>query len=127
MGKSVRKGRGDKEFTELQRLKHENQKLRRENGRLQKVLGRIDVDRFNNLKELVNLHAKEAKAEEDEKSLERLKKKWTCYECGKGYLRLVIFPKWDGDYYYRKCSNVYCGHRTKAQRYSDKVEGIKEE
>lgn len=126
MGKGSRNNRGHKEFSEIQRLKHEIQKLKRENSRLQKILDRVDIERFNSLKELVSIQAKEARAEENVKSLEKLKQKWICFECGVGYLRLKIFPKWDGDYYYRACSNEECSHKTTAQKYTDNVEGILE-
>lgn len=126
MGKGSRNNRSHKELSEIQRLKHEIQKLKRENSRLQKVLERVDIERFNNLKELVQIQSREARAEENAKSLEKLKEKWTCFECGGGYLRLKIFPKWDGDYYYRACSNEECGHKTKPQKYSENVEGVEE-
>lgn len=126
VGKGNRNNRGHKEFSEIQRLKHEIQKLKRENSRLQKVLDRIDIERFNSLKELVSIQAKESKAEESTRSLDKLKEKWACFECGAGYLRLKIFPKWDGDYYYRCCSNEECGHKTKAQKYSESIEGVTE-
>lgn len=124
MGKGSRNNRGHKEASEIQRLKHENQKLRRENSRLHKMLDRIDIDRIAQLRELVAQQSKEAKAEESKKSLEKLKQKWTCFECGRGYLKLLIYPRYDGDYYYRKCSNEECGHKTKAQIYKEGVEGV---
>ena len=126
MGKGSRGNRGHKEFSEIQKLRHEIQKLKRENSRLQKVLDRVDVERYNSLKELVSIQSKEARAEENIKSLEKLKEKWICFECGSGHLRLKIFPKWDGDYYYRACSNEECGNKTKSKKYTDNVEGVSE-
>ena len=113
-----------KEFDELQRLKYENKKLKKQISQLRKQLAKIDVDRYQNLKELVEAQQKEDKELEEKIKREKLKEKWKCYECKEGYLRLMIFHRPDGDFYYRRCTR--CGHKTKLQRYNKDVDGILE-
>jgi len=98
----------------LQRLKSENKRLKRIVSNLQKQLSRIDLDRYENLKELVDKQYRE-----DMKQSE--KDKWKCYHCPTGQLKILIINRHDGTKYLRKCSN--CSHRTKIQDYT---KGIKE-
>lgn len=56
-----------------------------------------------------------------EKSKEDLKKKWQCFSCGEGYLRLIIINRPDGRHYFRSCN--CCDKRTKIKRYTEDVEG----
>jgi ribosomal protein S20 len=51
---------------------------------------------------------------------EDLKRKWACYKCNEGVLRLMIIP---GNRYFRKCS--ICDNRTEAKEYTEEVEGIR--
>lgn len=112
----------DKEFDQLQRLKHENQKLKRENAKLRKHLQRMDVDRYNQLQE----YAQAEQSEENQKRLEKeIEKSWGCYQCGNGVLILKIINRRDGTFYYRSCNS--CANRTKLQKYTDKVTGVKNE
>lgn len=113
MGKNTR---GHKEFDQLQRFKSENRKLKRELSSLKKQLSRMDSEKYKDLRE-------DIKEQEEEQKLEkRLKSQWQCWECGKDHLRLRTFERRDGTFYYRVCNN--CGHRTKMQKYHDKVIGI---
>lgn len=96
--------RGEKEYDELQQLKHENKKLKRQNARLRKLLDRVDLGRYEEVKE-------EETVERDEA--------WRCFDCGKGTLRLKTFELRDGMRYYRECD--VCEKRTKVQRYTKEV------
>jgi hypothetical protein len=124
MGRSRIK-RGSKEFDLLDRLKHENRKLKRANDALHKQLSRVDLQKFNNLSNLVDKQRREADAQESISKKEALKKKWLCHQCERDFLKLFI---WDhpvkGLVYYRQCS---CGHKTRMKPYTDAVEGIKAE
>jgi len=125
MGRSTR--RGDKEYDDLQKVRHENKKLKRENQALRKQLQRIDFRRFENLSQLVDKQHKESLAETKNKKLELAKKHWLCHKCGKDYLRLVI---WDhpvkGPCYYRKCGYPSCQQRTEMKAVTNSIEGITE-
>lgn len=61
----------DKEYDLLQRLKHENEKLKKQNKRLKKQLQRIDIDRYENLKDIIYKHYQE----DAEEQLKKEKKK----------------------------------------------------
>jgi rubrerythrin len=114
----------DKEFDLLQKLKAENKKLKRENSRLKKELSKIDLDRYNNLKELVEVQRKEDKIIHEEEKKQILKERWECFKCGEDALRLMIFNRLDGVFYYRRCPT--CGHRTKMKKYKEGIEGFRE-
>lgn len=116
MAKS-RTTRGEKEYDLLDRLKHENRKLKRENASLKKALSRIDIERFENLKELVDQQRQEEKNKEKKKESQN---KWNCYQCGKGHMQLHIFNRRDGVFYYRSCT--LCEHRTRMKKYHKDVE-----
>ena len=110
----------DIELDQLQKLKEENKKLKKQIGSLRKQLSRIDLDRYENLKELID---KQRHEDEASAKTSKLLKKWKCYECGNGILKLLIFNRRDGTFYYRRCSN--CDHRTRLQKYHKDVEGVK--
>lgn len=121
MGKSKR---SDKEFSREQKLIQENQKLKRQIGTLRKQLARLDLDRYSQVREIIEDHYQEDRAEEGQNIMERLKKEWACHEGGcTGYLEIILYNKINSTWYYRKCSN--CPHRTKSQKYDDSVKGIK--
>lgn len=124
MGKG--KGRrpvGDGELKVNRRLKLENDKLKKQISSLRKQLSRIDIDRYSNLKDIIEAQDEEDDNFDSKTALEDLKAKWECHECHEDYLKLIIVPRLDGTFYFRKCS---CGHRTKLKKYNDNVEGIKE-
>lgn len=102
----------DGEAELLQRLKHENQKLKREKQALRKQLDRLDVDRFNNLKELLDSHDRADREEVD-------KNNWECWTCRQGILRLAVIERRDKVIYNRVCD--HCGHKTKFKDFNDKV------
>lgn len=122
MGKNTR---GQKEYSREQELKYENAKLRREISSLRRQIARLDIDRYVDLREMVE---KQINIEENEARLEaqakKMQKAYPCFSCNNGHLEILKYPKADGIWYYRECSNSSCMKRTKSQRYSDKVEGI---
>jgi hypothetical protein len=121
MGRSHKGSRGDSELTDVRRLRLENQKLKRQMSKLRKQLSRIDIDRYTNLKEMLEAQAAEDEGFDAKLELEQLKEKWICHECKNDYLRIIIVPRADGLFYIRKCP---CGHRTKMKKYTDEVDGL---
>jgi ssDNA-binding Zn-finger/Zn-ribbon topoisomerase 1 len=113
----------DKEFDLLDKLKHENAKLKKQVSSLRKQIQRIDLDRYENLKDLIYKHYNEDLGERIAEEKEKLKKKWECKQCGTGFLKIYLLNRLDGMFYYRKCTE--CSHRTKPKPYTNKVEGIK--
>ena len=114
---------GDKELDQIQKLKYENQKLKKENARLRKLIDRGQADQ-ELLHELIQKQNDEVELENKEKVL---KNRWRCFECHEGVLKIHILKRLDGVFYWRQCSNPDCGHKTKLQRYTKDVEGIKHE
>lgn len=117
----------DSDWSDDKKLKEENKKLKRTVQSLRKQLSRIDVDRYQQLQELVDTQVKEDKQFHDEprreSKREEAKEKWRCFECGEGFLRLLVLNRPDGVFYIRKCSD--CRHKTRVKRYSSDVQGIK--
>lgn len=122
MGKRHRTSRNDTEFSEVQRLRYENDKLKKQISKLRKQLSRIDIDRYTNLKEMIEAQAAEDESFDGTMYLEELKHKWMCHECKEDYLRIIIVPRADGLFYIRKCAS--CNHRTKLKKYTEDVDGI---
>lgn len=77
---------------------------------------RRENDRYRNLRGLV------ARQTQEEQEPKKAKRDWTCWECGKGILKMILFPKRDGHYYFRRCTTIGCGHRTKMQKHNEEVE-----
>lgn len=122
MGRSHKGSRSDAELTEVRRLRLENQKLKKQMGKLRKQLSRIDIDRYSNLKDMLEAQAAEDGDFDVKVELEDLKEKWLCHSCKEDYLRVIIVPRADGLFYIRKCAS--CSHRTKLKKYTDEVDGI---
>lgn len=112
--------------TKEQELIHENQQLKRTISSLRKRLARIDLDRYDTIKEMIQEHYKEEKADQGKEILENLKKTWACKKCEEGYLEIFLYNRGDSTYYYRICSNAPdCLNRTKSQPYIEtNVKGI---
>jgi hypothetical protein len=106
---------------QLQKLKYENQKLKKENSRLRKLLQRGQYDQ-ELLQELIQKQNEEVELEKQEKLLEN---KWRCHKCNEGVMKIHIIKRLDGVFYWRICSNNNCDNKTKLQRYSENVEGIR--
>jgi aspartyl/asparaginyl-tRNA synthetase len=122
MGKNNKSGKSDTELTTIRRLKLENQKLKKQMSKLRKQLSRIDIDRYSNLKDIIEAQAIEDDGFDAQVDLEALKEKWMCHECKQDYLRVIMVPRADGLFYIRKCAS--CKHRTKLKKYTDDVNGI---
>lgn len=70
------------------------------------------------------LNLKEIK--ENKKNLfEELQRKWKCFQCNEGVLRLIIVPGGESNRYFRRCS--ICEYRTPVKVYTESVEGLKNE
>lgn len=120
MGKTRR---GSVEISREQKLTHENKRLKREVSSLRKQLARLDLDRFTNVKELIEESYTAGQESAGKEVIETLKKTWACEECKEGYLEIILYNKLQDTWYYRKCT--CCPHRTKAQKYDpNQVKGI---
>jgi hypothetical protein len=118
-----RNTRGDKEYSRLQEVLHENRKLKKEISSLRKQLGRLDLDRHSYVREIVDEHLTKQDQEISTKQmLNSLKNEWACRECGNGYLEIYLYTRRDGTFYVRQCNN--CAHRTRSQRHTPEVRGI---
>ena len=51
-----------------------------------------------------------------------IEKKWCCFECEDGIMRMVLIGRAGEPYYFRKCDQ--CGHKTKMKRHTEGVEGV---
>ena len=118
MGKSKR---ADGEISREQRLVKENQGLKRENARLRKLLARVDLDRYGQVREIIEEHYSERK-DEGQEILDKMKEEWRCRKCEAGYLEIFLFNKINSTYYYRKCNS--CPNRTKSKKHTPDVKGI---
>lgn len=114
-----------KEEDLLQKLKRENDRLKKSISSLRKQLSRVDLDRYENLKDLLYKQADEELNERIVEAKKKLKKKWECFICRIGFMKIHTVSRRDGLRYYRKCTN--CDNRTKMKQYNDKVEGLKDE
>lgn len=112
------KGYSGKDAELLQRLKHENKMLKRQISRLRKQLERVDLEQYQNLREIEEKNKKE----EREFTLKTLEEQWKCYTCGDGVMRLKLWNRRDGLKYQRICDS--CGNRTKVKPYKDGVKGV---
>lgn len=126
MGKSKR---GDREYSKEQKLIHENRILKRHVASLRKELARVDLDRYKNLKSTIDEHYQEDSAhfETGQEMLDKVKQQWKCHEPGcEGYLEIFTYNKVGDTWYYRICSSApQCKNRTKAQKYTLDVKGLK--
>lgn len=113
---SSRRRYNDSELDQLQKYKIENRKLKQQISQLRKQISRIDVDRFQNLKDL--LDAQDRREAEDAAKSRGMEsdKRWECWTCRTGILRVHVIEKPTGSIYNRVCDNEHCGHRTKFQK-----------
>jgi len=93
---------------------------------IRKQLKRIDLDRYHDLRDLVEKQYREdEEITNDTNNEKKLKEAWRCHRCIEGYLKILLIPRLDGIYYLRKCSSDECKNRTKMKRYDKaKVTGI---
>jgi hypothetical protein len=121
MGKSRTDRNGQ---TREQRLIKENQSLKKQIQTLRKRLARIELSRYENVKEAIEDHERKSGLPTTQDLLEALKREWACKQDGcSGYLEVTLLNKIDTVYYYRKCN--CCDNRTTSQKYDSKlVRGI---
>lgn len=110
-----------KDLNDLQRLKEENKLLKKQIKALRNSIKRAEssVKSHKNLEELVK---KQKKEDESFASSEGIKAKWICHECSRGYLKLTIINRHDGQFYYRRCTDMQCKKRTRLKSYHSNVE-----
>jgi cell division septum initiation protein DivIVA len=120
LGKSRR---GNKEFTREQRLIKENRQLKQQVSQLRKQLARLDLDRYETVREMIEERRQEDRVESAQDLLDSLKQKWACKEPGcQGYLEITVYSKLGQPWYFRKCTE--CPNRTVAKKYTPEVKGI---
>lgn len=113
MGRSKR---SEGELDQLDKLKHENKKLKRQVQQLRKVIDRVDLDRYENLKDILEEHEHEEKMALVATPTDPA---WKCYDCEAGILRLKVIDKPSGAIYNRVCDG--CKKRTKFQKWTKDV------
>lgn len=111
----------DADWSNDRKLKEENKKLKKQISTLRKQLSRIDVDRYQNLQELVEAQEREDKEFHATVKKQDAKTRWKCFSCEEDYLRIIVLNRLDGVFYFRRCPS--CSKKTKVQRYHDGVEG----
>ena len=117
MGKSRTDRNG---LTREQRLLKENQGLKRTIQSLRKQLAKLDLDRYDQVCDIIEEHSSNNEGQE---ILSKLKDEWKCRECEMGYLEIILYSKINTLWYHRKCN--CCPNRTKSQKYDPKsVQGI---
>lgn len=115
--------RTDKEYSRVQKLTYENSKLKKQVSTLRKQLSRIDLDRYESVRKIVEDHFSEEDQDFSEQLLDNIKKDWKCRHCEEGTLEIIQYNKIDTTWYYRKCDQ--CPHRTRGKIYNkDTVKGI---
>jgi hypothetical protein len=114
--------RGEKEYSREQKLIHENKRLKRQVDSLRKQLARLDLDRYSQVRDVLEAHYAEDNEQNSADLLDRLKHEWACRECGKGNLEIILYTKASEPWYFRRCN--LCEHRTKSQQYHPSVKGI---
>lgn len=112
----------DKETSLEQRLKKENEKLKRQISKLRKVIDKLDIDRYNDLKELIASQEYENAIDQGMENNKAKEKAWKCFDCQEGVLRIKRFENRTGMRYYRKCD--MCRNRTKAKQWTKDVDGV---
>lgn len=85
-------------------------------------MSRIDIDRYSHLKDIIEAHDEQDQAFDKEYELKKLRDKWICHDCARDILRIIIVPRADGIFYFRRCQN--CSHKTRLKKYTENVEGI---
>lgn len=115
----------------IHHLEKENKKLKSELRTYERVFNKNitflkERTRGLSLEDLIaganaELSLQEIKEEKVHK-FEDIQKKWECYQCNEGVLKLIIIPRGDGNSYFRQCSNPKCKHRTDLKEYTEDVD-----
>lgn len=139
MGKGNRNYDNEEKSGEIARLKKRIHHLEKENTKLKSELRTYEKAFHKNivfLKEKTNdvsledlirganaeLALKDIK-KEVVNNFEDLKKKWQCFQCQEGVLKMIVIPNGlGGSRYFRRCSNPKCAHRTDVKEYTEEVD-----
>lgn len=113
-------------YTREQKLLNENKRLKQELSQLRKRLAKIDLDRYDTIKDMIQEHYTAEKEEQGKEILENMKQMWKCHKCEVGYLQIYTYTRSNNLWYYRICSEAPdCLNRTLPQIYDPKqVKGI---
>jgi hypothetical protein len=58
-----------------------------------------------------------------QETYQEFKQKWKCFQCdGTGVMKITVINRQDGKFYFRKCNNPKCPHRTELKQFTDDVE-----
>lgn len=109
----------DGEYSKDQRLRHEIKRLKRQNDQLRKQLARVDLERYQNVKDILEKHDQEERDQALQEQETNLKKIWECWECKQGVLQYIPVMRRDGNFYFRRCR--VCGHRTRLKPWNKNV------
>ena len=94
---------------------------------IQFLKGKTDGLTLNELiKAAKNEQSLEQVENEKEQKFSDMEKKWKCFDCENGLLKIIKYNNRDGEHYFRLCSNhPKCKKRTKPKKWHDNVEGIR--
>jgi hypothetical protein len=106
--------------TREQKLLNENRMLKRMVKSLRRELQK--ANNYDHIRDILEEHCQEERAQETRNVLENLKKVWKCHVCNEGVLEITIYSKLGESWYYRKCNG--CEHRTPGKKYTSEVTGI---
>ena len=121
MRRKSRMQRGEKsDFSLEERQAKEIKQLKAQVRRLTNLLKRTNPLRVQHLESLVQEQREFDKTIKAKK--QKAKDKWLCKTCSQGYMMPRIFPRLDGDYYYRMCNNEDCENRTKMKKLTEDVD-----
>lgn len=113
----------DQETDQLKMARLENKQLKKEISQLRKQLQRIDVDRWQNVKDLLDSQDRKEQEQALKKQEAEDLKQWECFDCRTGTLRITMIERRDGAWYFRKCDR--CEKRTSLKKYTPDVKGPK--
>lgn len=109
MGGKAKNGRGDREFTRVQELSHENKRLKREIDRLRKQLRRPQESECEDCQD-----RRPAPEIVETRGPDR-----TCYNCREHRLVMIKYSKGADLWYIRACPG--CKYKTRGKRYEPGV------
>lgn len=130
--KEPRDGETKKLKAHIRKLEHEISRLKSELRTTEKAFAKNIVflkEKTNELsmEELISGAEKELslkQIKDDKKDrFSELERKWRCFSCNEGILRLIIIPGGETNRYFRKCS--MCENRTAVKEHTNEVSGIK--
>ena len=115
----------------IHHLEKENKKLKSELRTYERVFAKNitflkEKTRGLSLEDLISGANAELNAqqitEQKVQNFEDMQKKWKCFQCEEGLLKMIIIPRGDGNSYFRQCNNLKCKHRTELKEYTEEVD-----